>query len=272
MIIWSMLSLAAMGFLFGIFLAIAAKKFAVFQNPKQEAIRNLLAGVHCGACGYPSCDAYAEALLKKESEPNKCVALPAENLQKLAEILGGEKDRLLKEKQIALVFCQGGIGRTKERYIYFGVKDCKAAMLFGKSRLACDYGCLGLGTCERVCPFNAIKLEKNNLPLVDENKCVGCGICVQNCPANVIGLVPISSKVHVLCNSKDKGAIVRKICPVGCIGCGLCAKICPVNAITLTENLAKIDYSKCTHCGLCIEKCPTKSIKRRSPEKVKISV
>lgn len=269
MIIWSTLSLAVMGFLFGIFLAIAAKKFAVFQNPKQEAIRNLLAGIHCGACGYPSCDAYAEVLMKNESELNRCVALSGENAQKLAEILGTEKEKLVKEKQIALVLCQGGIGRTKERYIYSGVKDCKAATLFGKSRLACDYGCIGFGTCERVCPFNAIKLGKDNLPLVDENKCVGCGICVQNCPANVIALVPISSKLHVLCNSTDKGAIVRKICSVGCIGCGLCVKVCPVNAITLTENLAKIDYSKCTQCGLCIEKCPSKSIAWRSSEKTK---
>ena len=64
----------------------------------------------------------------------------------------------------------------------------------------------------------------------------------------------------MLCNSKDKGKIVRQICKKGCIACGVCVKVCPKDAISIEENVAKINYDKCNNCGLCVEKCPTKSI------------
>ncbi len=68
----------------------------------------------------------------------------------------------------------------------------------------------------------------------------------------------------VLCNSLDKGAVVRKICKVGCIGCGICVKQCPYEAIKMQNNLAVVDSSICIEkCDnpVCIEKCPTKVLK-----------
>ena len=48
--------LGIMGAVFGAVLAFAAKIFYVEVDPKQEAIRECLAGANCGGCGYPGCD------------------------------------------------------------------------------------------------------------------------------------------------------------------------------------------------------------------------
>ena len=63
-------------------------------------------------------------------------------------------------------------------------------------------------------------------------------------------------------NSKDKGADARKACKNACIGCMKCVKTCPHEAITVTNNLAKIDYTKCVGCGACAASCPTGSLKQ----------
>lgn len=46
--------------------------------------------------------------------------------------------------------------------------------------------CVACGCCEKVCPFNAIKVEKGIYAEVNVDKCVGCGKCQKVCPACVI--------------------------------------------------------------------------------------
>ena len=36
---------------------------------------------------------------------------------------------------------------------------------------SCDYGCLGYGTCAAVCPFGAITMNDNDIPVIDITKC-----------------------------------------------------------------------------------------------------
>lgn len=74
--------------------------------------------------------------------------------------------------------------------------------------------------------------------------------------------MPFEAEYHVGCSSLDKGAVTRTYCDAGCIGCKLCEKACESGAITVSDNVAKIDYTKCTDCGKCAEKCPKKIIKK----------
>ncbi len=46
--------------------------------------------------------------------------------------------------------------------------------------------CVACGACTKVCPREAIKVEKGIKAVVDENRCVGCGLCANNCPAGII--------------------------------------------------------------------------------------
>jgi len=47
--------------------------------------------------------------------------------------------------------------------------------------------CIHCGSCQMVCPNNAIKISKNKLEIIREN-CKGCGICAIECPANALEL------------------------------------------------------------------------------------
>lgn len=112
--------------------------------------------------------------------------------------------------------------------------------------------------------FDALTMGSKGLPIVDTFKCTGCGSCEAACPKSVIQLRPLGSKVQVNCNSKDKGAQVRKSCKVGCLGCGLCMKNCSYDAIKLENNLAVVDHHICIEkCSeaTCLAKCPTGAIK-----------
>ena len=52
---------------------------------------------------------------------------------------------------------------------------------------ACNYGCLGEGTCVKACPFDAIHIV-DGVAVVDKEACVACGKCVEVCPAGAIKL------------------------------------------------------------------------------------
>ena len=132
-------------------------------------------------------------------------------------------------------------------------------MIPGRGEKACSYGCLGLGSCAKACPFDAIYM-KDGIAVIDREKCKACGKCNVICPNHVIDMIPYESSYMVQCNSNDKGKDVMQVCQTGCIGCGICVKQCDYGAVTLENNLAKIDGSKCQGCGKCAEKCPKQVI------------
>ncbi|TAN43059.1 MAG: RnfABCDGE type electron transport complex subunit B [Nitrospirae bacterium] len=256
---WTLVFLAGIGAVFGIGLAFAAKRFSVQIDPRVEQVKDVLAHAHCGACGYAGCEQYAEAVVNNpDVAPNLCTPAGAKGAEAVALITGKKAE--IKEPQFARIMCQGGHSLSQRRFNYEGVQDCRAAVLAGGGDKSCVYGCLGYGTCERVCPFGAITMSDNKLPVVDITKCTGCRKCEAACPKKVIEVLPASKAVLVSCHSKDKGVDTKKNCRIGCIACGICVKVCPFDAPKVDKNLSRIDLDKCRVCGLCVSKCPTKAI------------
>jgi len=260
-IITAVIVLGIIGMILGALLAYSSKVFEVKVDPKIEEIIGVLPGVNCGACGYPGCAGYAEAVVMKGVSIALCAPGGSEVVTKISETLGVEGVDS-QERKVARVMCGGDNSKTERKYEFDAeLRRCNTAVLYFGGDKKCDYGCTGYGDCVRVCPFDAIYVNEKGLAIVDEAKCTGCGKCIYACPKKIIKLVNESSRVSVLCSSKDKGAISKKICSVSCIGCGICAKNCPVSAITVDNNLATIDFEKCINCGICAIKCPTNAIK-----------
>lgn len=248
----------ATGLFIGVFLGFAAKKFKVEVDEREIQVRELLPGANCGGCGYAGCDALAKAIAEGKAPVNACPVANQEAHNRIATVMG--KTAEASEKKVAFVRCAGTCDKTEVNYEYHGVMDCKkAAMVPGNAGKKCGYGCMGFGSCVKVCAFDAIHIV-DGIAVVDKEKCTGCSKCVLECPNNIIDLVPAKAKTLVSCSSYDKGKDVKAACSAGCIGCKLCTKACEFDAIHVEDNLAYIDYSKCTNCGKCAAVCPVKVI------------
>ncbi len=257
--------------IFGMGLAFAAKKFAVKEDPRVDQVSDVLAHAHCGACGYPGCRQYAEQVVQNpDVKATLCTPGGAATAEAVARITGKVMEQT--EPKIARVFCQGGCSKARRRFKYEGIQDCKAAILASGGDKTCVYGCLGYGSCSRACPFDAITMSEENLPVIDPVKCTACGVCAQTCPTKVIEILPMAKEVLVRCHSKDKGPVAKKNCQVSCIACGLCVKVCPFNAAKVENFLSRIDLEKCKVCGLCVTKCPTNAIVDYIPKRPKAFV
>ena len=257
-IITAVAVVAGCGLLISIFLSIFAARFAVPVNKKEEAIINALPGNNCGGCGYPGCSGLAAAIAAGEAEVSGCPVGGKAVADEIAKIMGVDPGAYVK--RVAFVKCHGTCQVAGDHYDYSGPEDCKSAAIApGRGKKMCDYGCLGFGSCQKVCDNEAISIV-DGIAVVDPEKCGACGRCVNACPMGLIEIVPYDANVRVACSSKDKGNITMKACKAGCVGCGICVKTCEYGAVTVTDNVAHIDYDKCTRCGACAEKCPKKII------------
>ncbi|MGI5173908.1 RnfABCDGE type electron transport complex subunit B [Treponema sp. OMZ 840] len=246
-----------LGFLLGFF----KKIFHVPVDEKVAQVREALPGANCGACGYPGCDGFAEAVARGEAPVNGCAAGGADTAKAVGDIMGVSA---AAEKTVAVRACQGAKSCAANRGEYTGVKSCAAAKTVGiNGTKMCSYGCYGLGDCTAVCVFDAIHIEEDGLPHVDYEKCTGCGMCVKACPQSILSTVPVQRKGAVaLCSNRNTNkAILMKQCKAACIKCGKCEKLCPEKAIVVTNGIPLVDYEKCTSCGQCVSGCPTKVLK-----------
>jgi electron transport complex protein RnfB len=261
-VVYAFASVAGLGGLLGLLLAVASRFLVVRKDERLEALEKALPGVNCGACGFAGCAAYAASIIGGENALDLCTVGGAEAAARVAVIMGVEYNAGSVAKRVPQVHCRGGAQTSQYAFAYSGVQDCNALKALYGGNKVCKYGCLALGSCIRVCPVNAIGYDAEGLVWVDRELCISCGKCVQVCPTGVMRWLPAEADLLVACNSTDKGALVRKYCKVGCIACRICEKKSPEGGYKVEDNLCRIDYLAAGDRGEAVAACPTKCIIR----------
>lgn len=250
--------IAALAVVFSILILIVTKVCHVHEDEKVVKILEHLAGANCGGCGCSGCEAFAKCLANGQAELNACKATSNEEKAEIAKIADIPFEA--EEVTVAVVRCSGG-DLAADKFDYVGNPGCINQMVYQGGRKICATACLGGGSCQSVCPVDAIAVGDNGLAHVKREICLSCGACINVCPKNCIDRIPASARVYVACRTHCKGKETMSFCKMGCIACGMCVRKCPHEAITMVDNLPVIDYKKCTGCMTCVEKCPRHCIK-----------
>lgn len=255
-------TLGVIGLLFGALLGFAGRVFAVKSSEQALMVRAALPGANCGGCGFSGCDAFAAAVASGDAKADGCPVGGMEVARRIAVIMGqdaGDIDPM--QRKVATLLCRGSSTACLPKYEYHGIRDCVAASTIANGPKACDYACLGLGTCAAQCAFGAITVNAHTrLVEIDRDKCTGCGKCKAVCPKHVISLMPYKQPVRLICNANERGRVVTDNCKAGCFSCGKCVEACKFGAIEMKGNLPVIDSVKCVGCMMCAEACPTDAI------------
>ncbi len=158
MILEAVLVMGLLSLILGIGLAIASKKFEVKKDPRIDAVRKVLPGANCGACGLAGCDAFAEAVVAGKVPVDGCIPGQKAIAEKIAKILEKEVEEKVETKK-----------EEPKRKIPFVIKE----------------KCTGCKLCEKACNFEAIKVVDKKAEVSPSN-CKKCMACVKACPFKAI--------------------------------------------------------------------------------------
>ena len=259
LILTSVAILGGVGLTFGTLIAVANAKLKVWEDPRIDAVEEVLPGANCGACGLAGCRAFAEAAVKGEVAPAGCTVMGAEDREDVASVLGvaaGEANKL-----VARLLCAGGTNVATTKARYYGVDSCGAAVAVTGGGKGCTWGCVSLSDCAVACDFDAITMNPFGLPVVDPELCTSCGDCVDACPLDLFLIMPLDHKLIVQCKNLVDGDDAEDVCAVACTACARCVQDAAPGLIEIKNGLAVIDYDIVETANLeATARCPTGAI------------
>lgn len=154
-------SLLVLGLAIGYLLGLAAKYLKVEGNPLAEEVEDMLPNTNCGQCGFPGCNAAAEALADGNADLTLCPPGGKGLVEALAEKLGIEANLSGMEETVPLL----------------AVIDSST--------------CTGCTKCYKVCPTDAIIGANRQIHAVINDACIGCEKCVEKCPDDCIEMIRV---------------------------------------------------------------------------------
>ena len=251
--------LTGLASILGVVLALANARLKVFEDPRIDAVNDMLPGSNCGACGLPGCRVFAEHAVEGTVQPGECRVGGPDTANTVAEYLGVDPGEV--EKLVARLLCAGGKDVAAQMAEYVGYPSCRSAAAVGGGGKGCRYGCLGFGDCQLVCDFDAIIMSPTGLPIVDAEKCTACGDCVEICPKDILVLKPLKQHLLVQCKSELEGDSMLEMCKVACTACGKCVADAPQGLLKMRKNLPEINPELLNlETPDTVKRCPTGAI------------
>ena len=105
-LLYTILTLCALGVLSAVILYFVAQKFRVEEDPRIDEVEKMLPGANCGGCGFAGCRGMADALVKQDDISSLfCPVGGGDCMKAVAAYLG--KSAPEKEPQVATVRCGG---------------------------------------------------------------------------------------------------------------------------------------------------------------------
>lgn len=131
----------------------------------QKRLENILPGMNCGQCGFPGCQAYAEALVSGKASAALCHPGGPEITDDICAVLG--------------------IGTP--------ITEDYDEMLFTPRPVAFIHEsvCNGCGKCAKHCKVDAIVGNLKTPHHIDTENCIGCSECIEICPQRCIEMVRV---------------------------------------------------------------------------------
>jgi Na+-translocating ferredoxin:NAD+ oxidoreductase subunit B len=259
MILTAVAIVGGVGLLFAVLIAVANRKFRVWEDPRIDGVANMLPNANCGACGLPGCRAFAESAVAGTIEPAACTVAAAEVRSEIATYLGVDAGTAVK--RAARLLCGGGANVSTQQAEYLGHSSCAAAAVVAGGGKGCAWGCLGLADCVRSCDFDAMFMSIDGLPMIDIDKCTACGDCVDACPKDLLEILPVEHRLLVQCRNLIAGDEILDDCRVACTACGKCVQDAAPGLISVASGVAVIDYSRIELASaVAVSRCPTDSI------------
>ena len=133
------------------------------QRNEIDEIERLLPQTQCGDCGFNGCRPYAEAIVNRVADINRCLPGGVETIRSLSARTGLEVKPLYK--------------KTNK---------------YDKPRIALihEEHCIGCVKCITACPVDAIVGAPKQMHSVINAYCTGCELCIAPCPVDCISMVP----------------------------------------------------------------------------------
>ncbi|HJT97297.1 MAG TPA: RnfABCDGE type electron transport complex subunit B [Rhodanobacteraceae bacterium] len=128
-----------------------------------DRIDALLPQTQCTRCGYPTCRAYANAIVRDDAGIDRCPPGGAEGIEALATLLG--------RAPIALDPACGAEAPPRVAFVDESI-------------------CIGCTKCIQACPVDAIVGAPKRMHTIIASECTGCELCLPPCPVDCIALVP----------------------------------------------------------------------------------
>ena len=134
-------------------------------SPDAARIAAALPQTQCTRCGYPDCQAYADAIAAGAAEINQCPPGGAEGVVRLAALTG--------RPVLPLNPLHGQEGPRQLARID-------------------EAWCIGCTLCIKACPADCIVGAPKAMHLIVAEQCTGCELCIPACPVDCISLVNAS--------------------------------------------------------------------------------